>query len=284
MCNTKKYNSYYECKRCFYKCYQKNDMTKHMNRKILCDRVIDSFNYKDEDLTNLSLTRIQNEFIENKNLCNYCSKTFSSKINLEKHIEKTCKKKEVFINNNNNSINNTINNTIVNNINITNNIFIMKSFREEWDDSKIDDKSKILLLLADSKFTSTLENLLENEANLNVLVDNTNDSTAGLVFNENKFENMNINDIIKTSMEKLYNILKKFRQEINESTEFDIKKKSLDIEEKIIDEKYEKYKLDKNIQTNVNSFIKDIYNKKKEETMKVYNNNFTEIKISDNGY
>ena len=159
----------------------------------------------------------------------------------------------------------------------------MKSFREEWDDSKIDDKSKILLLLADSKFTSTLENLLENEANLNVLVDNTNDSTAGLVFNENKFENMNINDIIKTSMEKLYNILKKFRQEINESTEFDIKKKSLDIEEKIIDEKYEKYKLDKNIQTNVNSFIKDIYNKKKEETMKAYNN-FTEIKISDNGY
>ena len=283
MSNIKKYNSYYECKRCFYKCYQKNDMTKHMNRKILCDRVIDSFNYKDEDLTNLSLTRIQNEFIENKNLCNYCSKTFSSKINLEKHIERTCKKKEVCINNNT-TVNN---NTIVNNINITNitnNIFIMKSFREEWDDSKIDDKSKILLLLADSKFTSTLENLLENEVNLNVLVDNTNNSSSGLVFNENKFENMNINEIIKTSMEKLYNILKKFRQEINENNEFDIKKKSLDIEEKIIDEKYEKYKLDKNIQINVNSFIKDIYNKKKEETMKVYNNNFTEIKISDNGY
>jgi hypothetical protein len=160
----------------------------------------------------------------------------------------------------------------------------MKSFREEWDDSKIDDKSKILLLLADSKFTSTLENLLENEVNLNVLVDNTNNLTSGLVFNENKFENMNINDIIKTSMEKLYNILKKFRQEINENNEFDIKKKSLDIEEKIIDEKYEKYKLDKNIQINVNSFIKDIYNKKKEETMKVYNNNFSEIKISDTGY
>ena len=283
MSNIKKYNSYYECKRCFYKCYQKNDMTKHMNRKILCDRAVDSFNYKDEDLTDLSLTRIQNEFIENKNLCNYCSKTFSSKINLEKHIEKSCKKKDVCINNNNNTtVNNIVNN--INITNITNNIFLMKSFREEWDDSKIDDKSKILLLLADSKFTSTLENLLENEVNLNVLVDNTNNLTSGLVFNENKFENMNINDIIKTSMEKLYNILKKFRQEINENNEFDIKKKSLDIEEKIIDEKYEKYKLDKNIQINVNSFIKDIYNKKKEETMKVYNNNFSEIKISDTGY
>ena len=26
-------NSYYECKRCFYKSYQKNDMKKHLDKK-----------------------------------------------------------------------------------------------------------------------------------------------------------------------------------------------------------------------------------------------------------
>jgi hypothetical protein len=211
-------------------------MIKHLNKKILCERTIDSFNYKEEDLIELSLTRNKNDLYKNK--CDYCSQLFACKSNLTRHLKKSCKKKEGEIIVNINNINNINNNINITNVNVTNNIFILKSFDEEWDDTKIDDKSKILLLLADSKFTTTLENILENDVNLNVLVDNSKDSNTGFIFKDNKYEKINMNYIIDKSMEKLYYKLKKFRQDISGNNEYDIKKKSLDMEEKIMDEKY----------------------------------------------
>ena len=82
-------NSYYECKRCFYKSYQKNDMKKHLDKKILCLRSFESYKYKDEDLYDLSLQRIKTNI---KNFtCTNCNKNFSNNNNLKRHIEKSCK-------------------------------------------------------------------------------------------------------------------------------------------------------------------------------------------------
>ena len=280
--------SYFECKRCFYKCYQKNDMVKHLNKKNLCDRSINSFNVKDEEIKELSLKRIKsnNENTDDKKCLN-CNKIFSTKYSLLRHLEKTCKLIDSCENNivDSNSDKNIINNieenilqkNIINNIvnnNITNNfinlnINILKSFDEEWDDSQIDDKLKIILLLADSKYTKTLENLLENEVNLNVLIDNT--GNTGLIYKKNNFEIMNIKDIVEKSMEKIYNKLNKFHKEIEENNEYNIKKDYLEEEKKNIENKYKDYKLNDETKDKVINFIKDIYSKKKEETLKICN-------------
>jgi hypothetical protein len=87
--NNKIDNSYYECKRCFHKFYQKNDMTKHLDKKKLCIRTFESFKYKDEDLYDLSLQRIK--LNTKKYTCIYCNKNFYNNNNLKRHIEKSCK-------------------------------------------------------------------------------------------------------------------------------------------------------------------------------------------------
>ena len=282
--------SYFECKRCFYKCYQKNDMIKHLNKKNICERSVDSLNIKDEDIVSLSLIRIKNDDINNNDLkCKLCKKVFSTKNSLLRHNEK---REEFLLSNKgrnpcksldeNNCVNKddgdekltqNITNYINNNINTTNiinlNINILRSFDEEWDDSKIDDKSKIILLLEDSKYTKTLENLLENDINLNVLIDN--DGDTGLIYKKNNFEIMNIKDIVEKSMEKIYNQLNKFHREIEANNEYNIKKDYLDEEKKNIEDKYINYKLNDDTKDKVINFIKNIYNKKKDETLKICN-------------
>ena len=288
--------SYYECKRCFYKCYQKNDMMKHLKKKTLCTRSIESFNFEDSEIHNLSLIRTKDNanLINNNKMCTFCNKVFSTKNCLLRHIEKACKKinndtctiiEDIPLNivneNSGNSenilnVNENITQNITNNIvNYTNNNFInvninlIKSFDEEWDDSKIDDNLKIILLLADSKYTKTLENLLQNDVNLNVLIDNTGDT--GLIYKKNNFEIMNIKDIVEKSMEKIYNQLNKFHKEIKESNEYNIKKDYLEEERKNIESKYKDYKLNSETKNKVMDFIKDIYNKKKDDTIKICN-------------
>lgn len=55
-----KLKSYYECKRCFYICYQKNDMIKHLKKKKICERTLKSFlQYKEEDIYDKSLIQIK---------------------------------------------------------------------------------------------------------------------------------------------------------------------------------------------------------------------------------
>ena len=150
-------NSYYECKRCFYKCYQRNDMIKHLNRKKICIRVIDSYNYQDNDLYDISLIRVN----KNKN------------INMINNLEDYGNK---------NGYEN----------------IIIRSFDEDWDDTKMDEKAKIMVVLADTKYTKTLEFLLENNVNLNVLIDYTGEK--GLVYRNNNFEIMSIKDIVKKKL------------------------------------------------------------------------------------
>ena len=154
-------NSYYECKRCFHRTYQKIHMAKHLDKKNLCLRTFESFKYKDDELYDLSLERIKNN---NKFICINCNKNFGNNNTLKIHIEKSCKNKKIYSENlnvspieaseivdskstsihidnndnndisNSNNINSTINSTInSNNININNiNINITKSFDEQW--------------------------------------------------------------------------------------------------------------------------------------------------------
>ena len=349
-------NNNYECKRCSYQCYQLNDMKKHLNKKIICLRNIESYKYKDEDLIKLSLIRKNNDkkLKENYFICDICYKNFCNKSNLNRHKNLLCKKKENInkeiinitkniieelsiidnnisennisennisennisennisennisennISENNISENNISENNISeNNIsennfihdkneykneykndnkniyNITNNytnninlnINLINSFEENWTTTHIDDKTKCLLLLNNSKFTATLENILENNINLNVLLDNTSEN--GLVYNKDTFINMSVKDIVKTTMDKLYNKLCDFKNDIL------ISEKNLNIDEKLLEDhiqiahsKYNNYIQDICVQESVDIFIKDIYNKKKVDTLVNYN-------------
>jgi hypothetical protein len=279
-------------------------MFKHLNKKNLCIRSIESFNISDDDIFKLSLVRIKNNIViednDNNKRCNICNKIFSTKYTLLRHLDKKCNIENIIdkniddennvddinINKTNNDdinsnpnisvedkfiqniTNNFINATVTNNI-INLNINILKSFDEDWDDSKIDNELKIVLLLTDSKYTKTLENLLENNVNLNVLIDNTGET--GLIYKKNTFEVMDIRDIVEKSMEKIYYKLHKFHKDIEQSVEYNIKKDYLEEEKKNIDNKYQDYKLNTETKDKVINFMKNIYNKKKDETLKICN-------------
>jgi hypothetical protein len=202
-------------------------MLKHLNRKKICIRVIDSYNYQDNDLYDISLIRVN----KNKNSIN----------NLE-HYE---------------------------NYNEYQNIMI-RSFDEDWDDTKMDDKAKIMVVLADTKYTKTLEFLLENNVNLNVLIDYTGDN--GLVYRNNNFEIMTIKDIVKKSMAKIYHLLHKFCQDIEINNIHNIKRAYLEEEKKMIENKYNEYISNKDTEEKVIHFMKDIYHKKRGDTIKLCNN------------
>lgn len=329
-----KEKSYYECKRCFIKFYQKNDMKRHLDKKHKCTRVLESFKYNDKDIYNLSLERIQFE-VQNGHICSICNKKYKNHKTLINHQKKFCVEaidnninittslnsddtnqintmnliSTLDLNNINNqtttsnyssnstnipgstatNITNTLNtannsgnviNVIdknyVNNNNITINNFninfnLAKDFKEDWDISKIDNQLKLLLLNSSYKFTKTLENILENEVNLNVLIDNTTNS--GFVFTENSLKKMDINDILKKSMEKIYNHLVQFKNDlVNDSTSNRISLNSIALQSlenqiKEVKDKYDDYRRIKEKTNAVNDIIKNIYNKKKEETI-----------------
>ena len=299
--------SYYECKRCFYKCNQKNDMVKHLNVKKICSKSIESFKYgdKDEELYNLSLIKHCINKYKNNLQCKYCNKDYSTKSNLLQHMNKYCKKikenisefiesnqediiepnknvilededkctnenRNIYIDkqiNGNNNVDNSINN--INNItNISFNINVVKSFDEEWSIEHLDNKDKLVLLLNNSKFTSTLENILENEVNLNVLIEN-NDKD-GLVYKNNKLDKMNIKDIVKNTMEKLYNQLNNFKQDIVSPNNLNINETIINNELNIAKNKYDDYRRNQSVQDNVNKYITDIYQKRVDNTYKKY--------------
>ena len=75
--------SYYECKRCFFTCYQKITMKKHLERLKTCDRILDSYKYNDIDLYELSMTRIKKK--KNEPFCSKCNKYYKNMFSLKRH-------------------------------------------------------------------------------------------------------------------------------------------------------------------------------------------------------
>jgi hypothetical protein len=154
------------------------------------------------------------------------------------------------------------------------NVNITKSFDEKWDTSGIDINKKFSLLFTNSKFTKTLENILENQVNLNVLIDNTSDN--GIVFNDNKFVKMNVKEIVKQTMRKLHKHLIEFHSDIFDSNDIDIDKKCVDFKLNLqnINTKYTNFTKSKDTQNIVKEYITDIYNKKKNNTIDYIQNGY----------
>ena len=295
---------YYLCKRCSHMTKQKIEMQRHLNKNKKCEIKDPNNKYSPNELLNMSLIKheiirknddkddenidyIDNniyEFINNsivnsnvninntninekENFCNKCNKYFYSKSNLKKHLNKNiCDKKEGINNIQNIGVqNNIINNNQVINININ----YVKGFDEEWDVSQIDNSMKGEILLSDSKFSKTLENILENDVNLNVIL---KDNDIGIVYKnqKNKYEPMSKQEIIELSMNKIYKHLKDFYEEIiknniNNFNEDALKKELIELEKK-----YGRFfRLDEAKNIVKNSFT-NIYNNKKDEAENKY--------------
>ena len=102
---------YYECQRCGYNTTLKGNIKHHLNRKYVCEPILDNISIKEmKDIYNLNDTskipqnnsnllkitsKIPQKTPKNEvyNQCSYCFKGFSRKDNLNRHL-KTCKKKK----------------------------------------------------------------------------------------------------------------------------------------------------------------------------------------------
>ena len=226
--------------------------------------------------------------------CIFCNEEFSKQLELRKHILMSCfykelKKKEgysktaEFINEGNidgndnifanqstiintNHSNNTTNNITNNNItNIYLNVKTPIPFDDDWDLSQIDIDKQTNLLFSKIMYSTLLEEILKNDTNLNVIIDKDNDS--GMVYKNDidKYIKMKLNDIVKSSMDKL----KKHLLDINEKSKDHYLEECLLASKKIIENKYRDYKLVTTIQQIVNFVIPNVYDKKKNEAINI---------------
>ena len=220
-----------------------------------------------------------------ENYCHLSKKDDIEENNKENEKEKEEENNKIFKTiNNNNTVNN--NNTINNNT-INNNIYIINlpnmpiSFEKEWDTKHIDMYLKQLLLLTDNKYTELLKQILENKNNLNVIMDKN--SEVGYVYDSgNNYKNMEKDEIANLSMKKLHNELNKIKDEVinNSKIPVDIGKGIL-----TIDNKYQEYVNNKDVQNSVNGHITDIFDQSKKEALEIYNNlNNKENKSKIEGY
>ena len=60
-------------------------MVKHLNKKKQCNRIINSYQYNDEDLYDLSLTSAKNIKKETNFYCKICNEYFSREYSLKRH-------------------------------------------------------------------------------------------------------------------------------------------------------------------------------------------------------
>ena len=261
---------YYLCARCNHITNQKVEMKRHLDKKKKC--TIKNLNniLSEEELYIISLEKhdkLNDKDFEKKTeikeyICQNCSKKFSNKGNLNKHIKLVCY----------NEIKTTTNN--IQNIGVQNiiniNLTSLKGFDQEWDIGQIDHQKKGEILLSNSKFTKTLENILNDKINLNVIMDH--DDKTCIVYNneKNKYEPMTKKDIIKKSMEKVYNHLKNFYDEINNNNKNDLSIKSLENELNILETKYANFFKFEDAQKIVNNSFSKLYIDKKEEAENIY--------------
>lgn len=297
-------NNIYECMRCGYNTDKRSSITNHMNRKLKCPKKLDSFNYTDKEIYDLSLLK-KCDRQESDLKCKFCNKNYCNKVFLEKHIKDFCKNKNndtannknIEINNitqqncditNNNScdITNNIQNTIIENQNIY--VFNLPNlpnfpipFDKEWSTDHINIYLKYALYMTNHKFTELLKSLLENDSNLNVIMDK--DDNTGYVYNsDNKYKNMEKSEIANLSMEKLFNQLNKIKEELFKDPFFQVN--PLKREFFISERKYDDFINDLEMQKNVQKCINDIYIKKRDEAYKIYENNKESLNNKTEGF
>ena len=233
--------------------------------------------------------------------CPICNKVYNKTINLRNHLilecisldlENNTKNNDLSIINNNSIItannnpiitgnnnpiitsnNNPIitgnNNSIININNINNiNVYSPISFDNEWNTDHMSNEEKNLLIVSMVKYTKTLEYLLKNKNNQNVLIDK--DSNTGLVYKNNILEKMTLSEICDKSFDKLYYTLNKMYDSENinigmlDPEYIDIQKKSMNI-------KYRNYKDDEENKDIANHSMIEIFNKVKDQTLEKFN-------------
>lgn len=216
--------------------------------------------------------------------CKFCNEKFLKPCDLRKHVITSCfyndiKKRSnipnnnngININGNNNSIVNNNNNNITNNItnNISNNIYVdIKTpipFDDNWDTSHIDEKMKVFLLFNKLMYTSFLEEILKNDTNLNVIIDKN--SNSGIVYKNDieEYIEMKTNDIVNKTMEKLKNQLLNMN---NETKEIVFDENNI-YNRRMITKKFIDYTKDKELQEQVMDCISNVYNKNKDNAIKI---------------
>ena len=237
----KKYLNY-KCLKCSYKCKLFNDITRHLQRSISCHKNLDAYNYSDEILLKLSLIPYNNDKqeidntilkknnkfkiskkklfeilddIEKKKLrnCPLCSINFNKKYELKKHIILDCINIDFEIKDNNDNIQN-LNNYIHVHINCP------ISFEENWNSSHLSTKEKIILIINMYKYTKTLESLLKNKNNHNVIIDR--ESKTGLVYNNHNIKLMTLDQICNKSIDKINYHLNQFIDEVIKDNSYSI--------------------------------------------------------------
>ena len=108
----------YECIRCKYRTIKKSSMINHLRKVKKCDKSIESMEYNDTEIFNISITKIKDR-VQSYICCDYCKKNYCNIYVLERH-KINCKKKNDYVNiiDNNNIIidNDCINNNIIDNI------------------------------------------------------------------------------------------------------------------------------------------------------------------------
>jgi len=236
-------------------------------------------------------------YIEKNNIktCKHCNKEFNLASELKKHliiycfyeyinkkIDKDKKLNNIDINGsvNNlyncseiNTLNNTTNNNTTNNTTNNNSINIIIDpdkknsvipFDEEWDISKITIGDKTRFMVSQFMYTELLEEILKNSMNLNVIIDNENDS--GIVYKNNidKYISMKLKDIISNTMEKLNFHL----NDINSSDENTLKEIKT-YSRQIINQKYNEFKKREDIQNGVKNCMSIIYDNKKDDAKNI---------------
>ena len=190
--------------------------------------------------------------------------------------EKTRRSKKININdsnlqnnivNQNNNVNSFNTTNITNNTNIIN-INIPMSFDKEWSMEHLDGYVKCLLLFTNNKFTKTLESVLENKINLNVIFDKNNDDA--MIFSENEYKNIDKKDLFEKSMEKIRDQLLKIQEDICSNYKKFEHDENTKEQSKIINKKYTEYLNNDNIKEIVNEYLGNIYDSNKKEAYEIY--------------
>ena len=253
----------------------------------------ETLHLKNSNIMNKNKEELFNIFksIEKTNqssFCKFCNKEYKLNLDLKKHLVLDCfyndlKKKE----NNQKSINIDINNTYNNcNNNYNNNTYNIKveiqppiGFDYNWDLSKIDEKYRNLIHLTQFMYTNLLKAVLENDKNLNVIIDNENNS--GIVYKNDieKYREMTIQDITDKTMEKLKEELIKINKTDQLGSDIHIKNSKEEI-----DKKYENYLKSEDIKKNVLDHISKIYEDKKSEAITIAEKIKEIDTINNNGF
>jgi hypothetical protein len=279
-------DNYFECIKCKYKTDLKVNMRKHLNKIKKCKKTFETIPYSDEEIYDLSLTRVGLRTIKDNEtfICEFCNTTYSNSYTLKRHISKFCKEKEeieklknaenlekteaekIITNIENqtnnttniqNNINNNVNNNVNNNINIIN---LPIGFEKDWNTEHMNNYLKELIVVSDNKYTSLLYKILNNKKNLNVIFDKEMDQ--GLIFTENEYKNIEKQEIVNMSMEKLHKELNRMIDDVLNSDEI-FCLKSIESHKDLINNKYSEYTHNEAIQKIVQKYIIGIYDNTK---------------------